>query len=75
MSQSKLDESTVLSGFVMGAVVAAVIALFRLPDAVIRRRRQLSDPQERRKILQRPDAVNSSIEAGRALAAERRAVR
>ncbi|MFQ3646325.1 MAG: hypothetical protein SNJ54_08010 [Anaerolineae bacterium] len=72
MSKRKLDESTVLTGFVWGVLIGALVMFSRLPDAWLRRRQQLTNPAERRRLIRRIDPVTASIDEGRALAAQRR---
>lgn len=70
--QAKLDETTVLSGCVLGFVVGGLTALFRLPSRILRGRRSITDPAERQKLLRQIDPITNSIDTGKALAEQRR---
>lgn len=72
MSQNRLDETTVLSGCLVGFAIGGLTALFRLPVAIIQRRRRLTDATARQQMLRRTDPVMSSIDTGKALAEQRR---
>ncbi len=72
MSKRRLDESTVLTGFVWGVLIGAVVTFYRLPDTWLRWRQRLTNPTERQQLIRRIDPVTASIDEGRALAAQRR---
>ncbi len=72
MSKRRLDESTVLTGFLWGVLIGALVMFYRLPDAWLRWRRRLTNPAERQQLMRRIDPVTASIDEGRALAAQRR---
>jgi hypothetical protein len=72
MSKHRLDESTVLSGFVWGVLIGALVMFYHLPDAWLQWRQRLTNPAERQRLMRRIDPVAASIDEGRALAAQRR---
>lgn len=72
MTKRKLDESAVLTGFMWGALLGALIAFVRLPTAWVRFRQGLLKAEERKRLLRRVDPVTASLDEGRVLAARRR---
>lgn len=71
MTKRRLDESTVLRGFLWGVVIGGLWMLVRLPEAWVRFRQGLFKKQERERLIRRVDPVAVSLDEGRAFAAQR----